>query len=70
MATVARSGFNGALVFGIVAVATIGGFLFGYDSCAVNGTQTGLTQAFQLSAAGLGFTVGGLIFGRWRAARR
>jgi SP family sugar:H+ symporter-like MFS transporter len=52
-------GFIGA----IVAVATIGGFLFGYDSGAVNGTQTGLTEAFDLSSAGLGFTVGSLLIG-------
>ncbi|MBO0749294.1 MAG: sugar porter family MFS transporter [Porphyrobacter sp.] len=63
MATVARSGVNGVLIGGIVAVATIGGFLFGYDSGAVNGTQSGLNQAFQLSAAGLGFTVGSLLIG-------
>jgi SP family sugar:H+ symporter-like MFS transporter len=47
----------------IVAVATIGGFLFGYDSGAVNGTQEGLRQAFGLSDAGLGFTVGSLLIG-------
>jgi len=63
MATVARSSVNGALIGGIVAVATIGGFLFGYDSGAVNGTQPGLKLAFDLSAAGLGFTVGSLLIG-------
>ncbi|MEZ5284892.1 MAG: sugar porter family MFS transporter [Vicinamibacterales bacterium] len=47
----------------IVAVATIGGFLFGYDSGAVNGTQDGLRTAFTLSEAGLGFTVGSLLIG-------
>jgi SP family sugar:H+ symporter-like MFS transporter len=52
-------GFIGA----IVAVATIGGFLFGYDSGAVNGTQEGLRKAFDLSDAGLGFTVGSLLIG-------
>lgn len=55
----ANMGFIGA----IVAVATIGGFLFGYDSGAVNGTQDGLTAAFNLSKAGLGFTVGALLIG-------
>ena len=55
----ANIGFIGA----IVAVATIGGFLFGYDSGAVNGTQEGLKTAFGLSDAGLGFTVGSLLIG-------
>lgn len=54
---------NIALVSAIVAVATIGGLLFGYDSGAVNGTQPGLTAAFGLDEAGLGFTVGSLLIG-------
>ena len=44
----ANMGFIGA----IVAVATIGGLLFGYDSGAVNGTQDGLNAAFGLERAG------------------
>jgi SP family sugar:H+ symporter-like MFS transporter len=58
-------GFIGA----IVAVATIGGFLFGYDSGAVNGTQDGLSNAFDLVPGswsptnGLGFTVASLLIG-------
>jgi SP family sugar:H+ symporter-like MFS transporter len=54
---------NFGLVFAIVAVATIGGLLFGYDSGAVNGTQPGLTAAFHLDDNGLGFTVGSLLIG-------
>lgn len=52
-----------SLVGAIVAVATIGGLLFGYDSGAVNGTQAGLRDAFALDDAGLGFTVGSLLIG-------
>jgi SP family sugar:H+ symporter-like MFS transporter len=54
---------------GIVAVATIGGFLFGYDSGAVNGTQDCLKQAYGLidgswsPGNGLGFTVASLLIG-------
>ncbi|HET7817411.1 MAG TPA: sugar porter family MFS transporter [Sphingomicrobium sp.] len=55
----ANMGYIGA----IVAVATIGGFLFGYDSGAVNGTQEGLRRAFGLGEEGLGFTVGSLLIG-------
>jgi SP family sugar:H+ symporter-like MFS transporter len=54
---------NMALIIAIVAVATIGGFLFGYDSGAVNGTQPGLQATFNLDEAGLGFTVGSLLIG-------
>jgi MFS transporter, SP family, sugar:H+ symporter len=54
---------NLPFVVAIVAVATIGGLLFGYDSGAVNGTQDGLKAAFKLSDEGLGFTVGSLLLG-------
>lgn len=54
---------NIGLISAIVAVATIGGLLFGYDSGAVNGTQPGLKAAFVLDEAGLGFTVGSLLIG-------
>src|SRR3954470_14139745 len=54
---------NIGLISAIVAVATIGGLLFGYDSGAVNGTQPGLQAAFNLDEAGLGFTVGSLLIG-------
>lgn len=54
---------NRGVVARIVAVATIGGLLFGYDSGAVNGTQDGLRAAFALTEAGLGFTVGSLLIG-------
>ncbi|HQS95867.1 MAG: MFS transporter [Novosphingobium sp. 17-62-19] len=63
MAAVQQDRVNMALVGAIVAVATIGGLLFGYDSGAVNGTQSGLKQAFALDENGLGFTVGSLLMG-------
>lgn len=58
-----RTSANIGLIISIVAVATIGGLLFGYDSGAVNGTQDGLKSAFALSEGGLGFTVGSLLIG-------
>jgi SP family sugar:H+ symporter-like MFS transporter len=60
-ASIARTNFG--LIIAIVSVATIGGLLFGYDSGAVNGTQSGLTEAFNLDSTGLGFTVGSLLIG-------
>jgi SP family sugar:H+ symporter-like MFS transporter len=54
---------NMAFIIAVVAVATIGGLLFGYDSGAVNGTQAGLQAQFNLDANGLGFTVGSLLIG-------
>ncbi|AQR61467.1 MFS transporter [Brevundimonas sp. LM2] len=54
---------NLGFIIAIVAVATIGGLLFGYDSGAVNGTQAGLQAQFNLDANGLGFTVGSLLIG-------
>ena len=55
----ANIGFIGA----IVAVATIGGFMFGYDSGVINGTQDGLEAAFDLSELGTGFNVGAILIG-------
>lgn len=63
MSSNANQGTNMGLVTAIVAVATIGGLLFGYDSGAVNGTQGGLVKEFGLSDAALGFTVGSLLIG-------
>lgn len=54
-----NTGFIGA----IVAVATIGGFMFGYDSGVINGTQQGLEKAFNLSKLGTGFNVGAILLG-------
>ena len=54
---------NLAFIALIVAVATIGGFMFGYDSGVINGTQDGLEAAFNLSALGTGFNVGAILLG-------
>jgi MFS transporter, SP family, sugar:H+ symporter len=59
-----RSGeVNMAFVAAIVAAATIGGFMFGYDSGVINGTQEGLEKAFGLSRLGTGFNVGAILIG-------
>jgi SP family sugar:H+ symporter-like MFS transporter len=47
----------------IVVVATIGGFLFGFDSGVINGTVPGLQQAFNSSDAGTGFNVASMLLG-------
>ena len=47
----------------IVAVATLGGFMFGYDSGVINGTQDGLEAAFDLSALGTGMNVAAILLG-------
>src|SRR6201999_2494700 len=51
------------LIAAIVGVATIGGFMFGYDSGVINGTQEGLKSTFNLSEAWLGITVSALLPG-------
>ena len=64
---------NMAFIAAIVAVATIGGFMFGYDSGVINGTQEGLESAFKLSKLGTGLNVGAILigcaFGAFGAAR-
>ena len=54
---------NMAFVGSIVAVATIGGFMFGYDSGVINGTQKGLEAAFDLGELGIGVNVGAILVG-------
>ncbi|MEN0063493.1 MAG: sugar porter family MFS transporter [Myxococcota bacterium] len=50
-------------VLRISGVATIGGFLFGFDSGVINGTVEGLQQAFQSDSAGTGFNVASMLLG-------
>ncbi|WOE75516.1 sugar porter family MFS transporter [Alterisphingorhabdus coralli] len=47
----------------IVSVATLGGFLFGYDSGVINGTVDGLQQAFDSDSVGTGFNVASMLLG-------
>lgn len=50
-------------IIGITIVATIGGFLFGFDSGAINGTVEGLQKAFSSDTAGTGFSVASILLG-------
>lgn len=54
---------NTRLIILVSCVATIGGFLFGFDSGVINGTVDGLQQAFGSSKAGLGFEVASMLLG-------
>ncbi|KRG71305.1 major facilitator transporter [Stenotrophomonas terrae] len=54
---------NTALIILISVVATIGGFLFGFDSGVINGTVDGLKQAFGSTEAQLGFEVASMLLG-------
>ena len=57
------SAVNYGFITAIVAVATIGGFMFGYDSGVINGTQKGLEAAFDLGRLGIGVNVGAILVG-------
>jgi sugar porter (SP) family MFS transporter len=54
---------NTRLIVLISCVATIGGFLFGFDSGVINGTVDGLKQAFHSTDAELGFEVASMLLG-------
>lgn len=60
---VVASGENTRLIVLISCVATIGGFLFGFDSGVINGTVDGLKQTFHSSSAGTGFEVASMLLG-------
>jgi SP family sugar:H+ symporter-like MFS transporter len=47
----------------ISAIATIGGFLFGFDSGVINGTVDGLQKAFRSDSVGTGFSVASMLLG-------
>ena len=54
---------NKSLILFISLVATIGGFLFGFDSGVINGTVDGLKLAFQSESVGTGFNVASMLLG-------
>lgn len=58
-------GFDGDFryVLLISIVATIGGFLFGFDSGVINGTVDGLRTAFNSESMGTGFNVASMLLG-------
>ena len=59
----AHAGENTRFIILISCVATIGGFLFGFDSGVINGTVDGLKQTFHSSSAGTGFEVASMLLG-------
>ena len=56
-------GHNTAFIILISCIATIGGFLFGFDSGVINGTVDGLQAAFNSDSAGTGFNVASMLLG-------
>jgi SP family sugar:H+ symporter-like MFS transporter len=54
---------NTAYIVLISCVATIGGFLFGFDSGVINGTVDGLQSAFDSDSVGTGFNVASMLLG-------
>ena len=54
---------NHTFVILISCVATIGGFLFGFDSGVINGTVDGLRGAFNSDSVGTGFNVASMLLG-------
>ncbi|WP_448247308.1 sugar porter family MFS transporter [Thalassotalea agariperforans] len=54
---------NKLFIIIISCVATIGGFLFGFDSGVINGTVDGLQQAFNSDSVGTGFNVASMLLG-------
>ncbi len=57
------AGENTRLIVLISVVATIGGFLFGFDSGVINGTQDGLHQTFRSGEWMQGFEIASMLLG-------
>tara|TARA_R110000787_G_scaffold25398_6_gene71523 strand:- start:31027 stop:32451 length:1425 start_codon:yes stop_codon:yes gene_type:complete len=62
---ISEAAFEGdfAFVLLISCVATLGGFLFGFDSGVINGTVDGLQAAFKSEEIGTGFNVASMLLG-------
>lgn len=54
---------NSSFIILISCIATIGGFLFGFDSGVINGTVDGLQTAFNSDSMGTGFSVSSMLLG-------
>lgn len=54
---------NTPFIILISVIATIGGFLFGFDSGVINGTVDGLQKAFNSDSMGTGFSVSSMLLG-------
>lgn len=54
---------NNFFIILITLVATLGGFLFGFDSGVINGTVKGLESAFNAQDVGSGFNVASMLLG-------
>ena len=63
MSRIVTGGENTKFIILISCVATIGGFLFGFDSGVINGTVDGLQQAFDSDSVGTGFNVASMLLG-------
>jgi len=59
----ADSSHNTGFIVLITLVATIGGFLFGFDSGVINGTVDGLKLAFKSDSVVTGFNVASMLLG-------
>ena len=63
IAATASADDNTLYIVVISAIATIGGFLFGFDSGVINGTVDGLRTAFNSDSVGTGFNVASMLLG-------
>ena len=63
MSEIPQKTANMGFIILVSMVATLGGFLFGYDTGVIAGTVKGLEDAFNTSAAAKGFAVSSMLLG-------